>query len=138
MVAFKETTIDIGTILPRDRAFVNFEYIGERSDIQFVRPHCGCTGNDVDLITPTKKILQFQFNESDTKGLTQVHIDNYYSNLVYNFTKQITIYFRDGEPLYVTNDKGEKDYNPDKAQVDLYFTGDVDLKNFEPLKTTVP
>lgn len=138
MVVFKETTIDIGTMLPGDIAFVNFEYTGERSDVQFIRPHCGCTGSDVDLTTPTKKILQFQFKESDTQHLTQVQIDNYYSDLKYPFTKQITVYFKDDKPLYITNEKGEKDYNPGKSQVNLYFTGEVDLRNFTPLKTTVP
>lgn len=137
-IQFKDTTLDIGIIQPGSTVFVNFEYTGEYSDIVFIRQHCGCTGDHVNLSTSEQKILQFRFKESDTPYLTKVQIDNYYSNGYYSFTKQISVYLNDDQPLQVTNDKGEKDYNPNKSRIDLYFIGKVDITNFTPTQISVP
>jgi hypothetical protein len=132
-IEFLDTNVDIGIIEPNSKAFVNFRYEGDKSEMVYIHKHCGCTGEHIHLESPSQKTLQFVFKESDVKHLTQMHVDNYYPDGKYPFEKTISVYLTDDQPLKVENpDKPEERIlNKQKKHIDINFTGIVDISNLK-------
>lgn len=120
---FESTQIHLGVIGPKEEARGFFQYNGDKSDIEYISPDCGCTATTK---TPNEEgMVEVVYSENITDNLTVNEIKDRYPAGVANISKGINLYLRDGQPLYVVNDKGYQVLNRAKAQIRLLFNVDV-------------
>lgn len=121
-----EPIIDIGEVQPCDKSVpVDWKFDGKQSLIEHIRAHCGCT---VDFSVNQSSITA-NFNEEGICGkpLKQEQIDTGR----FDFTKKMTVYLLDGQPLKVPNDDGDEVWNNEKAHITLKFKGWINLKGYK-------
>ena len=124
---FKNPTINIGTIEPNSKIFIDFYFEGDQNKIVYVQKGCSCTGSEVML----ENAIQFQFQEQDAQHMTKEKIINYPTK-EYEFSKWIKVYFKSDDALYkIDENTGNKSFNSNKPHQMLTFTGKVNLSNLK-------
>lgn len=127
MVEFSITEFNLGdTPIEKDSThIVRFPFVGNKSDIVHMQPTCGCTANV--KVLEDEDVIEAIYTESSAKHITAEQIDSHFPSGVLSFSKTITVYFKDDQDLYVEQG-ASKQFNKEKAHVDLLISGKVKLK----------
>ena len=104
---------------------VVWEFEGDPEDIVHIQPGCGCTANC--RVDGNKLIAQY--TDTESSKLDKDKITKAYPNLRYPFSKSVTVYLKDDEPLKILNDNGISVYNRNKEHVVLNFGGHISLQS---------
>lgn len=125
MVTFKQTTIDVGTITPKETIFINFPFEGSGKDILTATPSCGCI-SDWSVVGNN---FQVKFTESDYEKLSDWD-RSLLKDKPRKITKYITVYFKQNHTTLYTIDPatGQKTMNGEAPNVILHFTVNLTTK----------
>lgn len=114
--------IDLGEILPGSTTKAEWDLKVDPSEIVYLRPDCGCTAN---VRVDGNKIIA-DYNESDSKKITEEQKNNWYPSGYMPLTKSITAYLKDDKDLHILKD-GKQSFNPEKSSIKLTLIGKVKL-----------
>lgn len=91
-------------------------------EVEFIKPGCGCTA-DVKVTTDEngKSLITGIYNDSSNYSKT-VQGDK---PKEHSFTKSITVFFKDDQPLTNVNSLGNPVFNDQKKHILLYLSGTV-------------
>ena len=101
---------------------------GDADQIEHIHPGCGsCTTN----CRVEGNVLLAEYEDRDSKNAVNRAEDpsKTYPNKIYAFTKNITVYLKDDEPLKIVNERGLEIFNTNKSRVVLNFGGYVDISH---------
>lgn len=121
---FQEEEIFIGTIPAGKTAEGQFVYNGPNSDIDEISLGCGsCTSLLGREEKDGKTFIKFKYTDS--------HVDNAgardkYPNGIINVTKNITVWFKDGNKRYIQEGSNTK-VNTNKERTTLTYRVDISL-----------
>lgn len=125
MVQFKVTNFSLGDEpIEKDSIHtVTFPFEGNKESIVHIQPGCGCTAS---IVTYDDKI-EAVYTESSAKHITEEQVEKQFPSGILNFSKTITVYFKDDKDLYV-EEGASKRFNTEKEHVELLISGKVKLK----------
>lgn len=113
-VSFLKTIHDLGTIKAGSTNHqVRYPFEGDPSQIEDIRPLCGCTAN---VLVQGNEIFANYTNYDKPEAITDQGVD---------INRRIMIFFTDGKPLKKLNAKGVLDYNTEKSHVFLEIKAHV-------------
>lgn len=123
MIKFSATTVEIDQLISvGGSTTVRFPFEGNPQEITHIQPGCGCTANcHVD----GNSIVAVYTDQEATSLDPKIYKTHYPSGLI-KYRKKITVFTEDKEDLYILNGMN-KEFNPKKSHVELYFQGHVKL-----------
>jgi hypothetical protein len=125
MINFEVTNFSLGeTPIEKDSVHkVIFPFTGDKNNIVHVQPGCRCTAE----IKILEDRIEATYTESSAKHITPEQVANQFPSGILNFSKTITVYFKDDKDLYVEEGMNKR-FNSEKEHVDLLISGKVNLK----------
>lgn len=113
---FKENIFKFGQVGPKDVINFEFEFDGDKKDIEYIDKGCGCT--------------DAYFEDGKIKGTLNLAQAASYSEGLNPVNKYVIVYMNDGEPHYVRDEMLRRKINQDKHTERLQIAGMV-LKESE-------
>ena len=99
-------------------------HFGKESEVEEVVAGCGCT----NLKYKNGKITGTFTDNTRFANIEEIiNYQNSYPNKCMPFIKTVTVYYKDGKPLKVTNEYGNEEWNPEKEHYTLYLSGFIKL-----------
>lgn len=109
-------------ISPGGSVIVKFPFEGDASEIVSWQTHCGCTAD----VRVENNSLVATYTDKDAIKIDKTFYKTHYPKGTIPYKKGITVFLKDEESLHIVNGMN-KEYNPKKKHVDLYFSGHVRL-----------
>lgn len=109
---FKETIFSFGTVKENDTVEFEFEFQGNKEDIQYIDKGCGCT--------------DAYFEDGKIKGTLDISKASRYNPGLNPVNKYIHVYLNDGRGQYKADEKLRRVIDNDKESIRLQVAGMVE------------